>query len=634
MAIVSLAFGKTVRGWIIVSAILFTSLAVADKPLSTVADLRYGATLYEYYLGDFFQALSELMVAEQRGGIQGHGDNPALIEGGISLSFGMERKAGDIFAELLAADTEGKFNRPLEVRNAAWFYLGKLRYLRGDWDGTEESFSRISGRFDPDLLQELEALVINLAIRRDNLDGAIQNLGKARNVQDWLPYLYYNLGNAYARQQNFAEAVKYYQRLADIPISLEPVQREEQLVLYDRAFTAAGYSYILQGQQQEAINQFTKVRLDSPFANRALLGYGWAAAENEQYELALKPWQELSKRSLVFASTQEAVIAVPFAYEQMGAKGQALQEYLSAELSFQKEIVRIESVQAELDQLDLLAALDIDETEERNWFNLNEDAVARPNLSYLTELFSLNQFQGSVQELRDLMNMRDKLTVWRDKIDAYAYMLDQREINRENEMREIAARNLGQQLATMQARRDALDAYLRKIVDANDYLALAEGDQKEFAEIVLNMERTVNAMRRAGQSVTQYEEQVRRYKGLLLWEGSENFTNQQWQVRRVINELDHALEDANNNLNRLNRAVVEAPDIAPYRERMASLNQRLEYETGRVQSAVTLAENRLRGQVSEELANQRGRLQHYQSQARLSVARLYDSALQIRGVSE
>ena len=135
----------------------FSSLAANDEPLSSVADLRYGATLFEYYQGHYFEALSELMIAEERGGIQGHSDNPKLIEGGINLSFGMEQTAGEIFNALLSADAEGNFSRPLSVRNAAWFYLGKLRYLRGDWDGTEASFRNITGRFDKKLVSELEA---------------------------------------------------------------------------------------------------------------------------------------------------------------------------------------------------------------------------------------------------------------------------------------------------------------------------------------------------------------------------------------------------------------------------------------------------------------------------------------------
>lgn len=600
--------------------------AHAEKPLSTVADLRYGATLYEYYQGNFFQALSELMVAAQRDGIQGHGDNPKLIEGGISLSFGMEQKAGDIFAELLSANPDGEFSRPLEVRNSAWFYLGKLRYLRGDWNGTEESFAQITGEFDQELLAELESLVINLSIRREQLDEAIVNLGKASNLEDWLPYLYFNLGNAFSRNQNFAEAVTYYKRLTDLPISLEPVQREEQFILFDKAFTASGYSYILQGQPQQAIEQFTQVRLDSPYANRALLGYGWAAAENEQYELALKPWQELSKRSLVYASTQEAVIAVPFAYEQLGAKGQALQSYLNAELAFRDEITRIEAVMGELASLDLLSALNIDETDERNWFMLNEQAVANPSLTYLTELFSLNLFQGSVQELRDLMGMREQLVVWREKLDAYTYMLDQREINREAQMQSIAQINLGEQLAAMKVKRDALDRYLQNIVERNDYFALAEGDAKEFIGMVQEMEVTINRMRAAGEPVDRFAEQLRRFKGLLLWEGSEAFTDQTWEVRSAINALDKAIADATENLNRLNTVIVEAPDITPYRTRMAELDERLNYESSRVEAAVNRAESKLRERVSGELARQRGRLQHYQSQARLSVARLYDAA--------
>lgn len=631
----TLSFALKLKARIRVAGLLLTlfniNVALADdEPLSTVADLRYGVTLYEYYQGNFFQALSELMVAKERGGIQGHSDNPELIEGGISLSFGMQSKSGEIFNELLAADANGEFKRDLDVRNSAWFYLGKLQYLRGDWNGTEDSFARIVGNFDEKLLPELEALVINLAIRREQLDGAVENLDKANNVQEWLPYLYYNLGNAYARNQDFNEAISYYQKIEALPLSNEPVQREEQLILSDRAFTASGYCYILLGQHEDAIDEFTKVRLNGPFSNRALLGYGWAAAENEEYELALKPWQELSSRSLVYASTQEAVIAVPFAYEQLGAKGQALQEYLSAELEFQKEIQRIETVQAELDALSLLEAIGIQDTDERNWFKLNDDAVAKPSLSYLTELFSLNLFQGSVQELRDLMTMHEQLKVWREKMDAYAYMLDQREINRAGQMQEINARNLNQVLQQMVAQREVLNNQLQTILQNRDYFALAEGDNKEFIDMIADMERTVAALKASGENVDRYEEQISRYKGLMIWEGSENFADQTWQVQSAVNELDKAIADATTNLNRLNRAAVEAPDILPYRERMAQLNERLTIRSSEVSAAVNLAESKLRERVSRELANQRGRLQHYQSQARLSVARLYDTEMQQR----
>src|SRR3954469_7095209 len=67
--------------------------APKEKMKSSVADLRYGVALYHYYQQDYLQSLAELMVADARDGIHGHGDNPELIAGGVSLAFGMQRHA-------------------------------------------------------------------------------------------------------------------------------------------------------------------------------------------------------------------------------------------------------------------------------------------------------------------------------------------------------------------------------------------------------------------------------------------------------------------------------------------------------------------------------------------------------------
>ncbi|GAB1269667.1 hypothetical protein NBRC116493_29200 [Aurantivibrio infirmus] len=589
-----------------------------------MADLRYGAALYEYYQGNYLDALTELMIAEQRGGIKGHGDNPKLIEGGISLSFGMEQKAGDIFSELLVADENGEFSRPLEVRNAAWFYLGKLRYLRGDWDGTDESFKNIGGRFDPALLSELESLAINLSIRQNQLEKAEGDLARARYVDDMLPYLYYNLGNAYSRQQQYDKAIEYYNKLIEFPFSVNLAVREEQLVLYDRALTAAGYAYVLQGQPEKAIEQFLQVRLDSPFSDRALLGYGWAAFDMEDYTIALKPWQELSRRSLVFATTQEAIIAVPYTYEKLRGNGEALQAYLSAEGAFEKEIARIDEVMAEIDELDLLAAFKIDETDERNWFLLDENAGVKPHLTYLTELFSLNRFQGAVQELRDLLNISAELDVWHEKLESYEYMLDIRQIYRDNRIADIQQRGLNENVEQLMVKRDVLDAEYKRIIAERDYFSLVKDDENELVSIVERMERNIDIVRRAGEPTDEYEEQLRRFKGLVTWQASYVFSEKSWELKRAIGELDGVILESLTDFDRFNRVVEEEPDIAPYRRRIDAMQARLDVQLADINSAVEFAENELRGQVQNELASQKLRLQHYMSQARLSVARLYD----------
>src|SRR5690606_16892179 len=85
------------------SLLLLLALPVCakDKPLSSVADLRYGVALYNYYQNHNLEAMTELMVAQQKGGIQGHGDNPEIMAGGFSMAYGMERHASEIFERLL-----------------------------------------------------------------------------------------------------------------------------------------------------------------------------------------------------------------------------------------------------------------------------------------------------------------------------------------------------------------------------------------------------------------------------------------------------------------------------------------------------------------------------------------------------
>jgi uncharacterized protein HemY len=127
---------------LVVAAVTIAPAVAKDKSKTSVADLRYGVALYNYYQQDYMSALAELMVADTRDGIQGHGDNPELIAGGVSLAFGMQHHAEAVFNNILQDE-----RRPQAVRDAAWFYLGKLHYTRGDWIAAEQSFARVANKY-------------------------------------------------------------------------------------------------------------------------------------------------------------------------------------------------------------------------------------------------------------------------------------------------------------------------------------------------------------------------------------------------------------------------------------------------------------------------------------------------------
>ena len=81
-----------------------------------------------------------------------------------------------------------------------------------------------------------------------------------------------------------------------------------------------------------------RVRLQGPQSSRAHCSAWagrcrrWAAIED-----ALTPWLELRDRNLLDAAVQEAYLAVPYAYAQLGAGGQAAEYYEQALTSFAAE---------------------------------------------------------------------------------------------------------------------------------------------------------------------------------------------------------------------------------------------------------------------------------------------------------
>ena len=135
VAIISVsAFLASLRSVSILSiTILSFSLGGAAKaagdtePTPSAAQaLSYGTMLYEYFQRHHFEALTEYALAERRKDLEGHGTHPKLMEGGISLAFGMDQKAEAIFDSLL----DGTYSDGIESQ--AWFYLGKIYYDKDD----------------------------------------------------------------------------------------------------------------------------------------------------------------------------------------------------------------------------------------------------------------------------------------------------------------------------------------------------------------------------------------------------------------------------------------------------------------------------------------------------------------------
>lgn len=589
--------------------------AVASKSmaLTSVADLRYGVALYHYYQADYMGALSELLVADARDGINGHEDNPEIMEGGISLAYGLEMHASDIFERLLQE------NRPTRVRDAAWFYLAKIRYKNRDYVRAQEALEYVSETPPKKLKEDVIALRINLLIRASKLTEASMLLDSPGVNAYWKPYIYFNLGSAWAREQNFTQATYFFNLLGD-----EYYSKNEHRALYDKAMTASGYANLFRERYSEAIDAFSKVRLTSSLSNRALLGYGWAAVKKGDYQLALKPWQHLATSSLIDENSQEALVAVPFAYEKLGADSLALKNYQEAVQRYTSEIDRLDAVINNLNEDGLLAALDIKKSENFDWLNYAEKNELSPRLAYLAPLFSREEFQRAIHDLRDLLASKDMLAAWLRKLDFYFDMLNEREESRVDKAAFVNAPELKARMIFMKKQRAILAQSVEQAVAKSDYFSFANDNEKALLKRVERMASNIEIMRNNDPFIEEYETSYQRYHGLLLWQASEAFPDRLWERKKGLKQLDSRIENIEATLQRIDAILSTAPDIGPFHQRIQTSKADITAQIAELDAAITHRQTDLEQQLVAILQTQRNRLSHYLAQSRLSVARIYD----------
>ena len=638
---------SVLRYFLMLAAVAISPADAKEKPKTSVADLRYGVALYHYYQQDYIAALAELMVADTRDGIQGHGDNPELIAGGVSLAFGMQHHAEGVFNQILQDE-----RRPQSVRDAAWFYLAKLHYSRGDWAAAEQSFARVSREFKPSLRAQMQALQINIRIRNKNYtDLTLDNID-SDELRSWSPYTFYNLGAAHAREGNFASAQQFFNELIDIDVVDNPVRRKEQWALQDKAYTAMGYSYLAEKKYAAAIREFTKVRLDGVFANQALLGYGWAAVAQEEYDEALRPWQLLRSRSLMYPAVQESLLALPFAYEKLGAQGEAVNAYQSAEELLAREINLIRDMRATLTEGELLTligseplsaedakkvlrgddaeagALTAVVTDDgQNWLKLDTTSIIKTRSAYLNELFAKNTFQTAVLDLRDLLRLQTLLQNWLPKLDVYRELLLQKQVQRDRQEQQLAQHSALQQEQKLQLERAALAQQLAQISSSDNYMALADDETRALYVRIERGQQTIARMKSAGQDTSELETRIKMFGGILLWRAAQQYPAQLAAQQGELKSIDATLVNIAQTRNNIEEITATSIDIQPTLARLQVLQKEVSVHLENTDQLIAQQSRLLRQQVDQQLAAHEKRLNNYLAQAHLAVARLYDAEL-------
>ncbi|MBL8200173.1 MAG: tetratricopeptide repeat protein [Chromatiales bacterium] len=618
--------GRSLRAGRVPLAAGLAAMLVAGAPLpvraadlaapTAIRDLYYGETLFQFYQDEHFDALTHLLAARAAGRVSNHEAESELLLGGLYLHYGQHVRAEEIFNRLLTRDVTPS------VRDRAWFYLGKVRYQRGLHEDALAAFARISGALPDSLAAELPMLQAQSLMALERFDSAAELLDQWQGPDAWAPYARYNLGVAFVRLNRLADGARQLDR-----VGRSSPSSAELRDLRDKANLALGYAYLQQSLDGQARPVLERVRLQGPFANKALLGVGWADAATNNFRGALTPWLELRDRDLLDSAVQESLLAIPYAYAALDAHGSAAEGYQSALVSFDAEIANLDGAISRAESPDgslINALLASDDPGVGRWYwELNELPDSNEG-RYLYHLIADHRFQEGLRNVRDLAALSTHLEEWRDKLTAFEDMVDTRRqafAQREPRLRDGLDRV---DLPALQARRDAVAARLTAIEANRDVAGLATDEERDRWQRLAALGADPAL---AAADADALRDRHRLLTGVMAWDLDRAYKYRLWQQRRNLRELDELLARATRGQDGASLARSDTPaGLDAFASRIAAVAPRIERMQNLIAQARGQQEQRLQALAIDTLKDQRERLAAYRVQAQFALATIYDRA--------
>lgn len=534
--------------------------AASADTVREVRDLKYGAILFEFHQQKYFEALVEYAWAEEHGGIVNHGTYPDLLKGGISLSYGLDRKAERIFARV------ARENVSEEVRNRAWFYLGKMQYLRGDAQAAARNLSNIQGSLPDAVDSEYRYLAALVNVRLGYFSAGEAVAETIDQASPFSPYFYFNLAIAYGAQSKTGQAISALEKVIAQANGSEELRR-----LSDRARMALSFLYAREDDQLNAGLQLSKISSHGAYSNRGLLGASWMAINEGSFRDALGPLSALAGRSIALPEVQEATLLRPHVYEQMGLNGRAAQGFIEADAKFRDALDSLDRARSSLEHADVMELFvrNLDQVlGESDWFGAAPSVSVNHLSPFLVELMSDHSFQSVLKDLRDLYAIRNNLSRWQDRRDDFDVILAARAGSLDGESHQQGIARLARELA------DSRQAY--QILTA-----------------------------RMAELAPEQQEKL------------------QWQLE----ELDFEISRSEQMLQAVRTSRVESGNDS-FEQDVIGMMAQVDDRMVRTESLITRLEDVMLTLVSTELDIHEQRLKQYQVEAQLAKVRILDRSLQ------
>lgn len=576
----------------------------------------YGDVAYRLYQQDDAAALAALATSQQFRRLGLRDDEVEALQVSMLLNFGLHRDASDVLGKLSDRTTSA------QARDRAWISVAKSRFQRGQFDLAEDALTHVQRVVVPTLDEERGLLQAQLLMARADYRGAVRVLIALLDKTPSSRFARYNLGVAQIRAGQTSEGIATLDALGN-----EPADSDETKALRDRTNVALGFASLKAKQSGDARRYLERVPLEGADSNKALLGYGWAAMDQQAPQAALVPWLALSKRDATDPAALEARIAVPYAYSQLRANGKAIQQYVEAIQTFEQERKNLE---AAIDfvrsgrWLDALSSGKAGQGQSDGW--QVDELPDVPHVAYLKGVLAQNAFREGYKNLRDLRGLMQNLQSRQDQTKQLQEALVSKRMLVEQQTKRINALAGASKLVAMGQQIDALAADVAQSEARMDGLAFASQHQRDMQDMVARLQAMTNKPG-AAPDIAKAKDRVRMVAGLLSWQIFQDEPTRLWKVKSALADARESLSQSEKRDVALAQWVQGEPKrLNQFSDRLQVASQSLDALMPKVESLAAEQQVVLQNMAVADLFAQKDNLATYLVQARFAVAQLYDQA--------
>lgn len=612
-------------------SLLISDGAFASAPVEK--DLYFSEGLYYAYQENYFDAISRLDA--ELGQYYGL-DEPELNTlhlfinqaefsiGDFELYYRMHKRAGRAIKSVIEADVE-----PV-VKNEAIYRLAKIFHQKQQPENALETIEKIKGKVPENIKYDIELLKAQIYIANKHFPKAIEVLEDIEDVSVVTGFAGYNLGIAYIGNDEKEKGIVQLDKVGQI-ISNDRLV----LAIKDKANLVLGYKLMQNNLPGRAVQYFQRIRLDGPFSNKALLGLGWANIAAKNYQRALVPWTLLSKREVTDPSVQEVLSGLPFAYGKLEAYGRAAVLYGNALEIYSRELESLDKSISSIREGHFLKAIVREEfKKDKNWLINLRELPDTPETHYLMSLLASNDFQESIKNYFDLVQLGKKIASWDGYLDAFTEIIQYRKKyytplfpKIQDQFRSLDSR-MKLRVAQQQKVASRLDHML--IAPRPDYLATAA--ERVTIEDISLLEKKLSKQKKLTDDI---QKRLDRLRGILNW----NIEIEYQQRFIKAHENFKQLEDGFKKLNEVYRSFVRTRQAATqsyigYDSTIRQLRIRIKQADEQIRLLLARQGYMLERMAVLNLQEQRKRIEELQIKARFALAESYDRAVKAQQAEE